>query len=58
VVLGESGVGKSTLLANWALDWRKRNPESRDGIDAQRHGSTEFRPPPKANESGTMISVR
>jgi tetratricopeptide (TPR) repeat protein len=28
VVLGESGVGKSALLANWALDWRKRNREA------------------------------
>jgi len=28
VVLGESGVGKSALLANWALDWRNRNPET------------------------------
>src|ERR1035438_1469010 len=26
VVVGESGVGKSALLANWALQWRSRNP--------------------------------
>lgn len=45
MVLGESGVGKSALLAYWALDWRKRNPESRDRVDAQRQGLTEFRSP-------------
>jgi tetratricopeptide (TPR) repeat protein len=27
VVLGESGVGKSALLANWALEYRKNHPE-------------------------------
>jgi nephrocystin-3 len=27
VILGESGVGKSALLANWALDYRKKHPE-------------------------------
>src|SRR5690348_4772666 len=26
VVLGESGGGKSALLANWAEDWRRQNP--------------------------------
>lgn len=27
VVLGESGGGKSALVANWALRWRERNPD-------------------------------
>jgi len=27
VVLGESGVGKSALLANWALEYRRHHPE-------------------------------
>jgi tetratricopeptide (TPR) repeat protein len=28
VVLGESGLGKSALLANWYFDYRERHPES------------------------------
>jgi nephrocystin-3 len=28
VLLGESGVGKSALLANWALEYRQRHPET------------------------------
>jgi tetratricopeptide (TPR) repeat protein len=27
VILGESGVGKSALLANWVLDYRKKHPD-------------------------------
>ena len=33
VVLGESGSGKSALLANWAMRYRKEHPD-RTGADA------------------------
>jgi tetratricopeptide (TPR) repeat protein len=29
VIVGESGIGKSALLANWALDYRQRQPQAK-----------------------------